>query len=126
MAGDVPMSKDVTLNLDDFGRHALQRLAREGNGSITASVRTALLYYLADRDAGRPASVPRFTAERQAGHSESVAIDDETWDALSDESERQAVSVERLIEHAVMYFLADVDSGRVAGRLKSRLDRPDG
>jgi hypothetical protein len=36
--------------------------------------------------------------------------------ALSDEARRQGVTLEALVTQAAMYYLADVDSGRIAHR----------
>ena len=59
------MTKSMTLQLDNFGRQALSQFAEEHRDSASAVVRTASLYYLADRDSGRPAwRVPRFARTR--------------------------------------------------------------
>jgi hypothetical protein len=39
------------------------------------------------------------------------------WRELDKEAERQEVSIERLLAHAIMYFLADLDAGRVEERM---------
>jgi hypothetical protein len=49
-------------------------------------------------------------------------VDERTWEALSKEAADQGVTMEALATHALMYFLADVDSGRVAGQLIDALD----
>jgi len=43
-------------------------------------------------------------------------MDEFAWDTLQHESTRLKVSEEELIAFAVMYYLADVDSGRIARR----------
>jgi len=48
-----------------------------------------------------------------------------TWSRLEDEASRQGVSVEELVAHAVLYFLADLDSNRIARRVP-RLRSSDG
>ncbi|HEY7455590.1 MAG TPA: hypothetical protein VH683_13550 [Thermoleophilaceae bacterium] len=119
------MSTDVTLRLDKFGQRAFARLARGRRGSAAAAVRTASLYYLADRDSHRAAwRVPRFGLG-EAGPTLKVHLDEETWRAVSDEAERQGVSPDALAVHAVMYFLADVDSGRMGRLLDEAFDKPE-
>jgi hypothetical protein len=54
-----------------------------------------------------------------------VRLDDATWQALHDEAERQAVSPAELTRHALLYFLADVDSGRVGERLERAVSDDD-
>jgi len=46
-------------------------------------------------------------------------------ESLANEAERQQVSVEELISYAVVYYLADLDSGRIAAERPS-LDGRDG
>jgi hypothetical protein len=114
------VTRDVVLKLDEFGRHALATFARERRRSHSVAVRTASLYYLADRDAQRLTwPVPPFVKRTRIGNTVTVRIklDDETWEAVVQEAERQRVSAERLVEHAILYFLANFDSGRIAGRL---------
>jgi hypothetical protein len=113
------MSKSMTLRLDRFGRQVLAEFAEERHDSAANVVRTASLYYLADRDSGRPAwRVPGFLEAPPAGGDRiEVDIDDETWAALSDEARGQGVEPARLAEHALLYYLADLDSGRLADRL---------
>jgi hypothetical protein len=114
------MTKSMTLRLDQFGRQALADFAEERHDSAGVVVRTASLYYLADRHSGRAAwRVPRFLRSRpeEFGTDVPVDVDDETWNALADEARRQGVATERLAEHALLYFFADLDQGRLAERL---------
>lgn len=112
------MSKSMTLWLDPFGRQALANLAEERHDSASV-VRTASLYYLADRDSGRSAwRVPRFLeASPPDGDRLEIDLDDETWTALAEEARGQGVEPSRLAQHALLYFFADLDSGRLADRL---------
>jgi DNA-binding transcriptional LysR family regulator len=123
------MSRSVTLEMDAFGVEAFTELAERQGGSASGLLRMAAHYYLADSDDGRPAwQVPSFAHEaapepRRAGVQ--VEVDDETWDALVEEARRQGVDVGVLAAHAVLYFMADVDSGRVAQRMgDSVTERP--
>jgi hypothetical protein len=108
----------VRLQLDDFGREALEAQMR-GGSSPDAVIRAAARYYLADRDSGRIAwRVPRFThlGDSSVAVTE-VELDDETMEALEEEAQRQGIPSARLAEHALLYFVADLDSGRAAPRL---------
>jgi len=113
------MSKSMTLRLDAFGRQALAEFAEERHDSASVVVRTASLYYLADRESGRSAwRVPSFLESGPPGADGlEVDLDDETWTALAEEARGQGVEPSRLAEHALLYFFADLDSGRVADRL---------
>jgi hypothetical protein len=117
------MSKDVTLHLDEFGQRALERFTKRRGASAATAVTTAALYYLGDRESARPGwRIPPF-AERVTAETSSlnVTIDDATWAALAEEAERQAVAIDALARHALLYYLADLDSGRLADRLEESL-----
>jgi hypothetical protein len=117
------MTRNVTLHLDEFGQASLDRLMHEGEGSPQAAFRTAALYYLADRDSGRRAwRAPPFRSKQPEGDGLQVVFDDETWTALEEEARRQNVDTSALTVHALLYFLADMDSGRLADILERALD----
>ena len=112
------MTKSMTLCLDSFGQQALSQFADEHRDSASAVVRTASLYYLADRDSGRPAwRVPRFMRDASSGDSFDIDLDDDTFAALRHEAASQGVDPPRLAEHALLYYLADLDGGRLAERI---------
>jgi hypothetical protein len=52
----------------------------------------------------------------------SLDFDEFGWTALQEEAERQGVSIEELLEHAALYYLSDLDSGRVAAKILKRAD----
>jgi hypothetical protein len=118
------VTRSLTLHIDEFLQETLDGYARERRGSASSVVRMAALYWLGDRDAGRPAwRAPRFRRGAvAAGGGVRVGLDEDTWHALEDEGRRQGVDAEALAEHALLYFLADLDSGRVAQRLEHLTD----
>ncbi len=120
------MTRNVTLHLDDFGQHALDRLVDEGNATPAAALRRAALYYLSHRDEERPAwRARRFRPGPTPSPVLRVAYDDDTWAALEEEARRQGVPPEELAVHALLYFLADVDSGRFARLPEEEPDEDD-
>ena len=124
--GTNAMTRNVTLHLDEFGQQSLDRLMHEGEGSPAAAFRTAALYYLADRDSGRAAwRAPRFRSRTPSGEGLRVVFDDDTWASLGEEAERQNVETEELAVHALLYFLADFDSGRISDILEKALEEDE-
>jgi hypothetical protein len=112
--------RSMTLALGGFGRQAIEEQASRYGLPPEKLVSRAVQYYLADRDVKRAARrTPRFRREAEApGDLElELDLDAEAWKALREESKRQGVSIERVLEHAAMYLLADLDSGRVAARI---------
>jgi hypothetical protein len=57
-------------------------------------------------------------------HSVNLRLSGFAWEAIEQESARQGVSVEELVAFAVMYYLADADSGRIARQI-SRSPYPE-
>ncbi len=70
---------------------------------------------------GLPAGDPH---AEQGARSVSVPLTGFAWEAIEQESARLGVPVHELVSFAVLYYLADVDSGRIARRI-SRSPYPD-
>jgi hypothetical protein len=111
----------MTLDLDQFGRTTLESQAERHQVELGALLRQAAYYYLSDRESGRRGwRYPRFRRDEpaaEAGFDIVVDVDDSTWRRFNAEAEAQDVSVERLLEHAALYFVADLNSGRVTERI---------
>jgi hypothetical protein len=111
----------VTLELDQFGRTTLESEAERYGVALGVLLRQAMYYYLADRESGRRGwRYPRFRRGKPAaavGLDIVVDVDDVTWQGFHAEAEAQDVPAERLLEHAALYFVADLNSGRVAARI---------
>lgn len=56
-------------------------------------------------------------ADVAAARAVSLPMDAFAWETVEEESARLGVSVEELVAFSVLYYLADVDSGRVARRI---------
>jgi hypothetical protein len=110
----------LTLSLEEFGASTLEGEAERYSVSPAELGRQAVRYYLSDRDSGRMAlRVPRLSEDpsRKPALELRLDLDPHDWLELEEEAERQQVSVERLLEHAIVYFLADLDAGRVERRM---------
>jgi hypothetical protein len=66
------------------------------------------------RITGEPPTPP---LHGKAGRSLILPMDSFAWEAVEEESARLGVSIEDLVAFAVLYYLADLDSGRVARRI---------
>ena len=108
------------LSLEEFGASTLEAEAERYSVTPAELAPHAVRYYLSDRGSGRMAlRVPRFSqdAAREPALEFELDLDPDTWRELDEEAERQEVSVERLLAHAIIYFLADLDAGRVERRM---------
>lgn len=115
----------MTATIEGF---TLESLGGSGSGdrlTLGCSFAQAIRYYLSERDSGRAGwRYPRFMSVAGSGPSAvdetHFRIDGKVWDELSDEAGRQGVTTDELLRHAVLFFVADRESGRVARRIFER------
>jgi hypothetical protein len=118
------MMKRVIVRLDRFGKEALEEHLRVSGGSRADALDVAVRYYLRDSDSGRMAwRAPRAYGEADPSETWEVELDDDLHAELQRESRRQRVTPDLLAMHALMYYLADLDSGRAAARLGDAMNR---
>jgi hypothetical protein len=118
--GESPLRRTVTVALGDFSLEFLGGTHKHDPDTLAGSLMQAVRYYLADKDSGRAEwSYPSFQRDGQVGERVEVEIhsDDAVWEAFSAEAERQGVSTDQLLQHAVLYFAADLDAGRLTQRI---------
>lgn len=116
--------KSVNVRLDRFGQEALEEHLRGTGESEAAALDVAVRYYLGDSDSGRLAwRVPRKTTRADPDAEIELELHDDLHAELRHESRRQHVSPDMLAMHALMYYLADLDSGRAAARLGDAINR---
>jgi hypothetical protein len=118
------MMKSVIVRLDRFGQEALEEHLRGTGESESDALDVAVRYYLGDADSGRMAwKVPRKNTRVDPEDEIELELDDDLHGQLRRESRRQHVSPDLLAMHALMYYLADLDSGRAAARLGDAINR---
>ncbi len=116
--------KSVNVRLDRFGHEALEAHLRGSGASEADTLHVAVRYYLGDAGSGRMAwRVPGDYAQPESNEELELAIDDDLHGELRRESQRQRVTPDVLAMHALMYYLADLDSGRAAARLGDAINR---
>lgn len=126
MTPDGQIAKALRLPLGETARAGL-RAAGGDEADLSSAVRAAIHYYLADKPSGRagwavPGSLPEPAASTPV--EVTVAMPAATWEELSREAREQGVTRERVVHHATLYFVADLDAGRVAGRIVDDLRSP--
>lgn len=116
--------RTVTVAVGDFGLGSLGGAFRRDSTNLARSVMQVIRYYLADKESERAGwTYPSFRRDDRRGPAVEVQLDldDAIWEAFSREADRQGVSTDQLVEHAVLYFAADRDSGRLAQRITKDL-----
>jgi hypothetical protein len=122
------VKRQVTLQLGEFAMDAIERQARALGISADRLVREALIYYVSDLSSERLAARPPRIAAESSGRFQRevlelcVDVDARTWEELESEAARYEMPLERLLGHATLYYLADLEAGRVAARIVEGLD----
>jgi hypothetical protein len=113
------VKRSMMLALGGFGREAIEEHARRYTLSMDALLGRAAEYYVSERGSERVTQrLPRFRREPAAPRAPvEIDLEPEVWEALQKEARRQGVPVERVLEHAALRLVADLDSGRVASRI---------
>ena len=107
----------IALALDQFGRTALEAEAERYALAPQEFVAHAARHFLAARAAARTAHwIPRFRTDEAGDTALELELDLKpgAWREIAAEANRQGVSLERLLGHATLCLIADLDSGRVA------------
>jgi hypothetical protein len=119
---------EIPITFDEFGWRALEERASADRLELEQFVALACSYYESELAAERAATVvPRFRRPPADGETRTLELelDDPCLPRLEREAERLGIALERVCEHAVLLFLADLDAGRVAERIVRRA-RPAG
>jgi hypothetical protein len=120
------MSVTTTVSLGAFAREALAGDGTNGSEFASSSVARAIRCYLNDRKSRIAGwSYPSFLREQSASEEVvelELSVDDALWLQLEEEAEQQEVSPRQMLEHAVFYFAAEVNAGRVTERILDDLD----
>ena len=114
------MRLEISISLSRFGWTSLEERASADGFDLAEFTEQACAYYASELDSGRlAAKLPRFDHEdpTQSARRLSLELDNECAERLNREAQRQGVSLPTLLRHATLMYLADVDAGRVAGRV---------
>jgi hypothetical protein len=119
------MKRLVTVRLSEFACLAIAGEGEGGGEQAPSHVIGAIRCYLKERDSGGLGwSYPSFLRDAEPGKEVELrlSIEDELWRSLDDEAQRQGVSVQKMVAHAVLYVAAEVDAGRVTRRALDELE----
>jgi hypothetical protein len=119
------LKRAVTVSLGRLASQAIGWEEKRAKGHASAGAAQAIRCYLNDRGrAGAGWSYPSFLDQRPSGEDIELklSIDEMLWRSLEEEAERQRVSATQMLEHAVLYFAAEVDGGRAAERILDDLE----
>jgi len=118
-----PGRRLVSIRFTDFGWQAVEAAAGAADGSPEDVIADACGHLLVESERGRLAArMPRMPVP-PSGEARTVELNlpPRIWDSLEHEAENQGVELPRLIEHAVLLHLSDLDAGRAT---RTILDEP--
>jgi hypothetical protein len=119
------VKRSVTVSLGRLASQAIGGGASNRDDQMSSRASRAIRCYLSARGSGAAGwSYPSFLDEHRGGEGIrlELRIEDGLWRSLEEEAERQHISAPQMLEHAVLYFAAEVDAGRVAERILDELD----
>jgi hypothetical protein len=115
------VTRSVRLELTAFGRESIEDEASREGIAVETLLRHAVLHFLAERDSDRMApKFPRFSRVAPVGGELveiEIDLDPAEWAILEGSAHEAGVPVGRLLAHASMLYLADLDAGIVAERI---------
>jgi len=105
----------VELRFDSFGWEVLEAEGDRLYVAVEALISRAVVYFEGQMTGGRQAVQLPSGEGSLSGEVRVLELEirDGTWQRLRREASRQKVDVERLVEHAALLFIADLDAGRV-------------
>jgi hypothetical protein len=108
------------VKLGAFAIEALTRRLGDGTQPAQEDLARAAQFYLMEKASDAPGWVyPPFLRGRSPGDEVEmeVSLESSLWDSLQEEARDQGVTTDRLLEHAVLYYAAELDAGRVTERI---------
>jgi hypothetical protein len=122
---EVRVKHSITVTVGAIASKILAvEMVVRGHSSSTSAER-AIRVYLEDKKSPGPGwTYPSFLRGRRPvdGVEVQLDLDLELWRELSQEAISQEVSAQQLLEHAVLYFAAEDNAGRVTERILEDLD----
>ncbi len=109
----------LSLRLGEFGWRSLEDVAARHRIPIEGLIADACGYFAVEIADGRIATrLPRFRSPEGEGTPRELELElpARTWQALEGEAERQDTDLTRIVEHASLLYIADLDSGRAIRR----------
>ncbi len=114
---------ETPITFDRFGWDGLEQQARAERLDLAQLVAQACTYYESELEGERPATTaPRFRPPPLGRETRTLTIELSAGclQRLEQEAERQRLALERLLEHAALLYLADLEAGRIAERIVER------
>jgi hypothetical protein len=122
-----PMKRSVTVRIGELAADALSGEHGRTSRYLRLQLVRAIRLYLHDRGTrGGPGwSYPAFLPQEEGALELELNVDEDLWTAFEEEARRQGASASCLVEHAALYYAAELDAGRITERILDELERED-
>jgi hypothetical protein len=113
----------IPITFDEFGWSGLEHHARAERLELDRLLALACIYYVSELADERAATAaPSFDKPALGRETRTLVLElgADLLRRLKQEAERQGLALERLLEHAALLYLADLDAGRLAERIVRR------
>jgi len=110
----------IELELSGFAGAALETEAERRSLTREELLSLGAEYYLAQTGcSGAARRVPQWLDELERGDTVTVTLELrlETWEQLAAQAHSDRTTVERVLEHATLTLIGDLDAGRVTARI---------
>jgi hypothetical protein len=114
------MTRSIDVEISEFAIKALEGEEGRGFEHVPGRLARGIRYYLNERNSGRVEwRYPDFRRSREPGRLVEVPlrIDEGVWSTLEEEAAHQAVTTQQMLDHAALFYAADVNAGRVTKRI---------
>lgn len=118
----------VRVRLGAFAAEVLARKLGNGGPPGSQDFERVIQFYLSERGTRPPGWVyPDFLRERRPSNDVELDLNlgDLLWISLEAEAREQDVAVDRLLEHATLYFAAEMDAGRATERILEEIEKEE-
>jgi hypothetical protein len=121
------MKRSATVSIGGFAKRILAGEGGDGKGYVAKRAERAIRAYLRDKEAEPPGwKAPPFAGREPAERVElRLSLDEDLWVAVEAEAADQGVSVDLLVSHALLYYVAEADAGEITRRILDDLDNGD-
>jgi len=118
---------NVQVNIGVMAAKVLTAAVDPEPSRLSILLPRAVRFYLDEREGARPGwGYPSFLDDTDgAAGGPEVELEDELWQRLQAEAERQGVPAEDLLQHAAFYYGAARDEGRLTQRIAEELSREE-
>lgn len=119
------VKRAVVVHLGRLASQAIDGEDGNGNGHASSEAAAAIRCYLGAKGSAAAGWLyPGFLGRRRSDDDVELrlSIDDALWKLLEQEAKCQHTSAEQMLEHAVLYFAAELDAGHITQRILGDLE----